>query len=101
MAEQGPRPDLSQTILETTRRLHDLPGLVADRVLPEVVDLYDGLHDHPALLKYVEDFRILADIEYHIIRLILYFIQLLIQVNELNKAPGLEERYRLKKLLSF
>jgi len=78
MAEQSARLDLSQAVLESAGRLHNLPGLVADGVFAEIVYFNDRLDYHASLLKYVEDFGILTNIENDIIRLVLHLIQLLV-----------------------
>jgi len=101
MAKQGARLDLSQAVLESPGCLHNLPGLVPDGIFPEIVYFNDGLDYHSSLLKYVEDFGILTNIENDIIWLVFHLIQLLIEINKLNKAPILEEWNFLKELLSF
>lgn len=101
MAEQSARLDLSQAVLESASRLHNLPGLIPDGVFPEIVYFNNRLDYHASLLKYVEDFGILTNIEYDIIRLVLHLIQLLIEINKLNEAPIFEEWNFLKELLSF
>ena len=57
-----------------------------------VLNLNDGLYHHPATLQDVEDFCIGADVEHDVFSLILHLIQLLVDLDELNEAPGLEVR---------
>ena len=101
VAEQSTRVDLSQPVLKSPGRLHDLPWLVADGVLAEIINLNNSLHYHSSLLKYVEDFGILSNIENDIVGLVLHLIQFLVKIDQLNEAPFLEEWYFLKELLSF
>jgi hypothetical protein len=76
MAEDSSRFNLSKFVLEAAASFHDLPGLIADWVLAEFFDLNDRLNNHSSLLKYVEDLRILANVENNIIWLILHFVKL-------------------------
>ena len=87
--------------MKSAGSLHDLPGLVADGVLAEIIDFNDSLNYHSSLLKYVEDFGILPNIENDIVGLVLHLIQFLVEIDQLNEAPFLEEWYFLKELLSF
>ena len=57
-----------------------------------VLNLNDGLYHHAATLQDVEDFGIGANVEYDVLSLVLHLIQFLVDLDELNEAPGLEVR---------
>lgn len=87
VAEQGARFDLPQPVLQATHGLHDLPGLVADRVLVVVFDLDDRLDDQAATLQDVEYFRFLSNVEHYVIWLILHLIELFVEFRQIDVAP--------------
>ena len=55
-----------------------------------VLNLNDGLYHHAATLQDVEDLGIRANVENDVLRLILHLIQLLVDLDKCDEAPGFE-----------
>ena len=66
-----------------------------------ILDLNDRLYDHSSALQHVEHFRLRANVEYDVVRLVLNLVELLVQFQQVDERPILEERKTLQKLLSF
>jgi hypothetical protein len=64
-----------------------------------ILNLNDGFDDKSPTFQDVEHFRLLPDVKYDVIWLIFDLIELLVEFNQVNKAPVFKERETLQKLL--
>ena len=56
-----------------------------------IFDFNYGLHYHTTCFENVENFWLLANIKYYVIRLVFDLIQFLVEVDQLNETPLFEK----------